>query len=98
MRVMTAQSAREALDQLQIVVLCEVEDKAVGHGLHVIQSAVNENGFLALVIPWTHEGRIAHSLFGTEGRENTAQPLGPVARPKLPAFDCQADDEERRVR
>ena len=87
----------DVLDQLQIVVLCKVQYEAIGHGLHFVQSAIYENGFLTFVVYWRNVWRIAHCLVGAKSRENTAKSFGPVAGAEPLACDGKTDDDERGV-
>ena len=63
-----AASGQTTLDQLQIVVLREVQDKAVSHGLNFVQAAIDENRFLAFVVARTDVRLIAHPLLRTKSR------------------------------
>ena len=56
----------DTVDNLQVVILCEVEHEAVGHRLDFAQAAFDEHGFLAFVVAgpadMTPQRRSAQSL------------------------------------
>jgi len=85
-----------AVDDLQVVILSEIEHEAIGHRLNVIEPAVDENGFLAVVIAGADVGGVFHLAFGAEGGHDATQAVCPVAGAKFPAVLGQAKDDEGR--
>ena len=84
----------DAVDNLQVVVLREVEHETVGHRLDFAEAAIDEHGFLAVVVAGADVGGVFHPAFGAEGGHDTAQTFRPVAGAKLAPLGRQADDDE----
>ena len=84
----------DAVDDLQVVVLREVEHEAVGHRLDFAEAAIDEDGFFAVVVAGADIGRVFHPAFGAKGGHDAAQTFSPVAGAKLAPLGRQADDDE----
>ena len=84
----------DTVNDLQIVVLREVEHEAIGHRLDFAEAAIDEDGFLAVVVAGADVGGIFHPAFGAEGGHDAAQTFCPVAGAKLAPLGRQTDDDE----
>ena len=84
----------DAVDDLQVVILREVEHEAIGHRFDFAEAAIDEHGFLAVVIAGANVGGVFHPAFGAKGGHDAAQSFRPVAGAKLAPLCRQADDDE----
>lgn len=57
----------DAVDNLQVVILREIEHEAVGHRLEFAEAAVDEDRFFAVVVAGADVGGVFHLAFGAEG-------------------------------
>ena len=80
----------DAVDDLQVVVLREVEHETVGHRFDFAEAAIDEHGFLAVVVAGADVGRVFHLAFGAEGGHDAAQTFRPVAGAKLAPLGRQS--------
>lgn len=83
-----------AVDDLQVVVLGEVEHEAIGHGFDLAQAAIDKNSFFAVVVTRADVGGVFHLAFGTKGGHDAAQALSPIAWAKFFALLGEADNDE----
>ena len=56
-----------AVNDLQVVVLGEVEHEAVGHWFNFAEATVDEDGFFAVVVSRANVGGVFHLALGAEG-------------------------------
>ncbi len=84
----------DAVDDLQVVVLCEVEHEAVSHWLEFAEATIDEYGFFAVIVAGANVRGVFHLAFCTEGGHDAAQAFGPVAGAKLSSFLGEANNDE----
>lgn len=84
----------DAVDDLQVVVLSEVEHETVGHRLDFAEATIDEHCFFAVVVTGADVGRVLHLALGAEGGHDATQAFCPVAGAKLASLRRQADDYE----
>ena len=61
-----------ALDLLQLVVLGKIEQKSIGHGFAIVESAIDKNDFFAVVMHGADIARILHFFLIIHDRKKTA--------------------------
>jgi len=94
MELFSSVERADAVDDLQVVILREIEHETVGHRLDFAEAAVDEDGFFAVVVARADVGGVFHPALGTEGGHDATEAFCPVAGAKLASLRRQANDDE----